>query len=566
MTSSALAIRLIVPFAVVVGLSTTVSMPPRTIRIPPGGEVEEPVRGVVHVHSRLSDGTGTVDQIAEAAARAGLRFVVITDHGDATRPPQPPAYRSGVLCIDAVEVTTTGGHLLALGLWSGAPYRLGGDPRDVAEDVARLGGVSVAAHPDSRKPSLRWTDWEAPVDGLEWLNADSEWRDEGVGALARALFTYPWRKSETLAALLDYPQEAIRSWDVLSERRRIVGLAAADAHASLGVETASPVADSGSWLAVPGYDHVFRTFSIALPSLRLTGDAAMDARRVIEEIRAGHLYTSIDALASPARLAFTATSGEHTAQGGDELAVQGPVTLRVRVSASDARIALVSRGRVVSSASGPALEHQTNGDRAAYRVEVRLRDAPQDGSRVPWLLSNPIYVGGVEQAVNTKPAPPVETHVVYSDGGPFPGRWSIEKHDTSEATINASGGAPLEFAFTLAGRPDDDPWAAAIVRTGPELQRFDRLMFSARADKPMRLWVQVRTPEPATRLYWRRSIYLDATERQFSLRFDEMRSLDGSAGAPVAADVESIMFVIDQINTAVGTSGRVWLDDVRYGR
>ena len=37
-----------------------------------------------------SDGRGTPEQIAHAAARAGLKFVVITDHGDATRTPDPP--------------------------------------------------------------------------------------------------------------------------------------------------------------------------------------------------------------------------------------------------------------------------------------------------------------------------------------------------------------------------------------------------------------------------------------------------------------------------------------------
>ena len=29
------------------------------------------------------------------------------------------------------------------------------------------------------EPELAWTDWRAPIDGIEWLNADSEWRDEG---------------------------------------------------------------------------------------------------------------------------------------------------------------------------------------------------------------------------------------------------------------------------------------------------------------------------------------------------------------------------------------------------
>ena len=44
------------------------------------------------------------------------KFVVFTDHGDATRTPDPPAYRSGVLCLDGVEISTNGGHYIALDL------------------------------------------------------------------------------------------------------------------------------------------------------------------------------------------------------------------------------------------------------------------------------------------------------------------------------------------------------------------------------------------------------------------------------------------------------------------
>jgi len=105
-------------------------MPPRAISLPATSDVPEPVRGVVHVHTIRSDGSGTVDQVAEAAARAGLKFVVLTDHGDGTREPEPPAYRHGVLCIDAFEVTTFSGHLVVLGLTNAAPYRLGGEPRE----------------------------------------------------------------------------------------------------------------------------------------------------------------------------------------------------------------------------------------------------------------------------------------------------------------------------------------------------------------------------------------------------------------------------------------------------
>src|SRR5262245_41987537 len=53
------------------------------------------IPGIIHVHTNRSDGRATAKEVAAAAARAGLKFVVFTDHGDATVTPDPPIYRSG---------------------------------------------------------------------------------------------------------------------------------------------------------------------------------------------------------------------------------------------------------------------------------------------------------------------------------------------------------------------------------------------------------------------------------------------------------------------------------------
>ena len=145
----------------------------KRLAVPP--QPDGTVPGILHVHTKASDGLSGPDEIAAAAARAGLKFVVFTDHGDATRQPDPPAYRSGVLCLDGVEISTTGGHYIAIDMPQ-APYPLGGEPRDVAEDVRRLGGFGIAAHPDSPKPQLRWNDWSVPVDAIEIVNLDTSWR------------------------------------------------------------------------------------------------------------------------------------------------------------------------------------------------------------------------------------------------------------------------------------------------------------------------------------------------------------------------------------------------------
>ena len=149
------------------------TIPPRPIQL--AAPTDGTIPGILHIHTSRSDGLSGPDEIAAAAARAGLKFLVFTDHGDATRKPDPPQYRAGVLCLDGVEISTSGGHYIAIDM-PASPYPLAGEARDVVEDVRRLGGFGIAAHPDSPKPELRWGDWHAPIDGVELLNPDTGWR------------------------------------------------------------------------------------------------------------------------------------------------------------------------------------------------------------------------------------------------------------------------------------------------------------------------------------------------------------------------------------------------------
>src|SRR3954453_18774697 len=109
---------------------------PRAVDVPAGWMplASRTVAGAYHVHTIRSDGHGDRQAVAAAAARAGLKFVILTDHGDGTRPPDPPAYVDGVLVLDAVEISTDEGHYVALDM-PRAAYRLGGDAETVIEDV-----------------------------------------------------------------------------------------------------------------------------------------------------------------------------------------------------------------------------------------------------------------------------------------------------------------------------------------------------------------------------------------------------------------------------------------------
>ena len=167
------------------------------------------------------------------AARAGLQFIILTDHGDGTRSPDAPAYRSGVLTIDGVELNTTGGHYAAIGPSGVAVSARGNAGRcDRGRASAwrlrhcRASGLAAAV--------AELAGWDTAFDGLEWINGDSEWRDEPRTPIARALLDLPAARPAVDGDAARSARQRVGAWDALAAQRQVVGLAGSDAHARLG--------------------------------------------------------------------------------------------------------------------------------------------------------------------------------------------------------------------------------------------------------------------------------------------------------------------------------------------
>jgi hypothetical protein len=559
--------RLVVILCVVAaaGAIVVAVLPPPARTLSASPDLPPGVRGTVHVHTRRSDGSGTADDIASAAARAGLKFVILTDHDTAASEPTAPYYRRGVLIIEGVEISTDDGHVVALGL-PRSPYPLAGEARDVIEDVERLGGFSIAAHPGSAKPELQWRAWDEPFGGVEWVNVDSEWRDETMLSLLRVPFAYAFRRAEAIARVLDRPDPVLARWDALSMHRRVVAVAAADAHARIGLRSGEPD-DAFLGVHLPSYEAVFRTLSITLPSVMFTGDARTDARATLDAIRAGRVYSAISSLAAPATVSFTAATGSHRVVAGDVVRNAGrSIELQVDSNApDDARILLFRNGAEAASATGGSLRHRVDAGRAAYRVEIHLPDAPGQPP-IPWVLTNPIYVALGTEAV--PPPRPLSQAIDQYQNGPAT-EWTVASSPRSQAVLDVvpgPGGTQLSMRFGLGGTMTESPYAALVMPSGP-IAEYDRLLFTARASQPMRLSVQVRAPTTAEGERWQRSFYVDESGRDITVFFDDMRPRGPTGQSrPDLAAVHAVMFVVDTVNTRPGLSGQLWIDAVRYGR
>jgi hypothetical protein len=530
------------------------------------------LRGAYHIHTTRSDGSGSIEEVAAAAARAGLQFIVLTDHGDGTRPPLPPAYHSGVLVVDGVEISTRAGHYVALGLPE-TPYRLAGEPRDVVEDVTRLGGFGIAAHPDSPKRELRWEQWDLPFDGVEWVNIDTEWRDESRTRLVRAFAHYWLRPAETLASLLDHSRDVVDRWDRLAARRRVAGFAAIDAHARFGLRGDAEAYDPGLQLRVPSYVVAFRLFTLRVElDAKPDGHPQRDADHLLRAIRGGRFYNAIDGLANGGDLRLSASSGSATARMGEFLPPQGDVTWDAASSApAGASLRLVCDGRVV--AETPATERlrltQASGSLpAACRTEVGWRER---GTSILWLVSNPIYLRASDAVIRTNVAS-TEPIAMETPGDPVRGAaWHIE-HDTSSHGALTTTGSRLDqettFTYTLGGGQRAGQYAALVTSDVEALPGFARLAFDAQADRPLRLSVQLRQPVGEHDAHrWRRSIYLDPTPRTVTIPFLEFRPVEsGAAEKPALGGVQSLMFVVDSEHSRPGDTGRVRLHRLRFER
>ncbi len=521
------------------------TLPPRPVRLSSGADPERlrrTVAGAYHIHSNRSDGAADREAIAAAAARAGLAFIILTDHGDGTRQPDPPVYLHGVLCLDAVEISTNGGHYVAIDMQP-APYPLGGEPDAVVEDVKRLGGFGIVAHPDSPRPQLAWSAWDAPFDGVEWLSEDSEWRDESRARLTRALFQYFLRPAPALASLLDRPVATLERWDALTARRRVVGLAGIDAHGGIGRGLEEGGKRRAAFGHIPSYEASFRTFTTrAILDAPFTGDAAIDARALITSIRNGRVFTVIDALAGPG---FVDLERDASGQYEVDYAIPDGGELIMVKNGHDS--SPVQEGR---SGRNRLSAEDTNG--TVVRFEVRVPYAPGKPP-VPWLVTNPTYF---RSPVTDQPASAGEAVVRL----PPDTQWHSEHDERTAARLQNLGGQ-VTLDYTLGAGDRRSQFAAAVGDIRGRAAKFSSILFSATASRPGRISVQLRY---GGEVRWARSVYVDASVREARVPVTRLVPVDLQKGpAPDTSTADSLLFVADLTNARPGDSNTVRISNLR---
>lgn len=365
-------------------------------------------RGAVHVHTALSaDATGSVDEIAAAAASVDLDFVVLSEHtgalGAAGR--ASPGWYGSVLVLVGEEISTFDGHLLALGVPPHA-YALGPQARQALDDVRALGGASWVAHAGGGVP---WTAGLGGIVGVEVVNLSG-----GLDRLSQrqrlgATLVYPVSPTAGVLRALGGRPPALDLWNertslsAASLPRPLVAIGAVDAH--------GPVRGLG----VPSYEVVLGSLTTVVwmdePPLPGLADRAV-AGRLLRRLRSGRAAVELSAAGRAPGLSFVAIGSDGRTAVPGQTKIWGDVgwTLEARLGApGDYRLELLRDGVRVGSADGTGLEVAAPGP-GTYRIEGYRTSGPVGGGRqgaTPWIISNPIYLwpAAVIAAAKVRPAP-----------------------------------------------------------------------------------------------------------------------------------------------------------------
>lgn len=331
-------------------------------------------RGVIHAHSHFShDSEGSDERIVQAAAEAGLDFLMMTDHQNDPRSVTEGlrGWRGRTLFVPGAEISIGRGSLLGLDL---KRHVRGAEVAAKVADVLAQNGQAWAAHVEGWRPDQLELEGLA---GMELYNlhydAVLDGRIAGLWRAARFLRTDPQR---ALEQILDRPVLALKRWDRITVHRRFPVIAGNDSHENVrrGDVLLDPYPRSFRFVNT----HVFVRGPLDVPRLR-------------EALAEGRSYICHEMFHDGRGFSFTALRGDDVrALLGEEIPFERGLELRV-TSPIPAVVRLVRNGRTAASSIREVRlwSHRVS-EPGVYRVELTILD--RDGRIRPWIYSNPVYL------------------------------------------------------------------------------------------------------------------------------------------------------------------------------
>ena len=346
-------------------------------------------KGIIHAHTSLGGhSTGTFDELIDAANANGLDFVIITEH-------YSDKYDTAALTLNGVY---------------GKTLFVGGNEIDTADGDRFLmipGGADAASfskmptntvlerlHAENRLAFITYPEkfksWDANFDGDEVFSLHTNAKKMNPFlALFDLIWSYPAYPALTFATYFKRPDDNLAKFDEIATKRKIVFTAGTDAHSNIGFHLLGD--DAGNKLINIKIDPYKTTFQLARVHVLIDKNKPLTRENLIEALKLGHSFVGFDVLGDTSGFSFSASNSAETREMGDDIALSQGAKLQA-VSPVPARFAVFKNGeKFFESQETSETSVDANGP-GTYRVEVYLDQLGSPFDKMPWIISDPIYV------------------------------------------------------------------------------------------------------------------------------------------------------------------------------
>jgi hypothetical protein len=342
--------------------------------------------GNIHIHSDLSDGTSSREEIAEKAVAAGLDFICFNDHDYMMKSLNldDEGFFGKMVVLMGSEIGKMDHHYLAFDIKEITDT---GEmsPQEVINEVKRQKGMGFLAHPfekgmpfHEKSKAYTWKDLSVTgFDGVCIWNFSSRWK-ERVKSIMHALFLIRFR-SKTLKGP---SRKTMTFYDELCQHRRVSAIGGSDAH--------GPVIKWWRFNINPlPYDALLRAINIHIfLNRKIFKDFSRAKEDIYQAMREGRLFIANDDIYPSKGFRFNFISddgsdlnmGEETSFYPGNLIVESPAKGEIRLIRNGVQIVRKHGSEAVFSVK----------EKGVYRVEI-YRRVPFFGCR-PWIFTNPIYL------------------------------------------------------------------------------------------------------------------------------------------------------------------------------
>lgn len=333
--------------------------------------------GGIHVHSKYSDGTGDIYAITRAAKKAGLDWIIVTDHNNFDI---QEGIINGIYVIRGLEISpVNSNHYLALGIDKIIDYNQ--EPQKFVDEVREQGGVGFAAHPDesnnrkNKYSPIKWRDKAVVPDGIEIWNWFSVWADNYVdkNIFAQAYAFFFKHK------LITKPQtETLSWWDGLNNKSNeiIPAIGSIDVHALKIDKYIFPV-------TIFPYKDMFKTITNVITLKKeLSKDFLIAKKQILEAIRLGNNFIVNRKMTKVIPQVMISNSKE-TVYAGESIELDEDTYVRVKFG-KEFEVRLICNGEVIWENKTKEAEIPLC-KKGKFRVEAKL-------NKLGYAYSNPIVV------------------------------------------------------------------------------------------------------------------------------------------------------------------------------